>query len=452
MLVYQHTERHFAGRASPSEIKFEMKNKKPMNQLRNHKGERGAALVTALLLSTLLLAAGGTLVLTTAVTGTNAVDSTSEMQAYYAAEAGVARTLNVLRGNVQSNPAGTKATFRNVVSSPTLWSATSGNTITVATASGSSFRVTSIVDPDDLDGSIRTANPNYKPSRLQIQVAGFGSKNARKNMEVIVNRYTLSYDVNQLIQMPNESGDPINFNPGSSNVTSVSGVDADGNPLPTLPPFGVSNSDYTATNNIIDGCSADGTGCNGNGPKITPGDPAVLTAANTTNFLKSVTAARSFLYGTDGMMAAAVREGRYFSTGQAAIDSTGGLGASNPDGVFTFVDGDLVLSAPHGSATLSGQGTLIVTGTLTLDGNFNFNGVIMVLGAGRVLRSGGGNGNIYGAMFVAKFARTGADTDLFQAPTFDVSGGGTANIQYNSQEVDKAKQVGGHKVAAVREF
>lgn len=423
-----------------------------MNQQRNYKGERGAALVTALLLSTLLLAAGGTLVLTTALTGTNAVDSTSEMQAYYAAEAGVARTLNVLRGNVQSNPAGTRATFRNVVSNPTLWNATSGNVIPVATASGSAFQVTSIVDPDDLNGTIRAANPNYKPSRLQIQVAGFGSKSARKNMEVIINRFTLSYDVNQLIQMPNQSGDPIVFNPGSSNATKISGIDAFGNPLPTLPPLGVSNGDYTATNNIVDGCSADGTSCGGNGPNITPGDPAVLTGANTTDFLKSVTAARSFLYGTDGTMAAAAREGRYFSTGQAAIDSPEGLGAGNPNEVLTFVDGDLVLSAPHGGATLSGQGTLIVTGTLTLDGNFNFNGVIMVLGAGKVLRTGGGNGNIFGAMFVAKFDRTGADTDLFKAPTFDVSGGGTANIQYNSEEVDKAKQVGGHNIGAVREF
>jgi hypothetical protein len=428
-----------------------MKNKEP-NQLGNHQGERGAALITALLLSTLLLAAGGTLILTTALTGTNAVDSTSEMQAYYAAEAGVARTLNVLRGNVQSNPAGTKATFRNVVSSPNLWTATSGNTVTVATASGSSFRVTSIVDPDDLNGSIRTANPNYKPRRLQIQVAGFGSKNARKNMEVIVNRFSISYDVNQVIEMPNESGDPITFNPGSSNVTSISGVDAFGNPLPTLPPIGVSNADYTSTNNIIDGCSADGTSCNGNGPNVTPGDPVALTSSNTADFLKSVKAARSFLYGTEGMMAAASREGRYFTTGQSAIDSPDGLGASNPDGVLTFVDGDLVLGPPHGGATLSGQGTLIVTGTLTLDGNFNFNGVIMVLGAGKVLRSGGGNGNIFGAIFVAKFDRTGADTDLFKAPTFDVSGGGNANIQYNSEEVDKAKQVGGHRVAAVREF
>jgi hypothetical protein len=424
-----------------------MTNKEPKNQSGNRNGERGAALITALLLSTLLLAAGGTLILTTSLTGTNAIDSTSEMQAYYAAEAGVARTLNVLRGNVQSNPAGTRATFLNVVSSPTLWDVTSGNLITVANASSSSFQVTLIVDPDDRDGSIRAANPGYKPSRLQIRVAGFGSKSARKDMEVIVDRFTVNYAVNQVVTLPNESGDPINFNLGSSNVTSVSGVDAFGNPLPTLAPFGVSNSDYTATNNIIDGCYADGTNCGGSTANVTPGDPSVLTASNTPDFLQSVSAARSFLYGTDGMMNAAIAEGRYFATGQAAIDSPAGLGASNPDGVLTFVDGDFTL----GPGNPTGQGTLIVTGTLTLNGNFNFNGVIMVLGAGQVFRTGGGIGNIYGAMFVAKFDRTGADTDLFQAPTFDTSGGGIANIQYNSDMVDRARQSGGHKVAAVRE-
>ncbi len=77
-------------------------------------------------------------------------------------------------------------------------------------------------------------------------------------------------------------------------------------------------------------------------------------------------------------MNAAINQGRYFTTEAAAIGSTAGIGASNPDGVLTFVDGDLTL----GPGNPTGQGTLIVTGNLTLDGNFNFNGVIMVLGAG----------------------------------------------------------------------
>jgi hypothetical protein len=68
----------------------------------NKKGlrdERGMALITALLLSMMLLTAGGALILTTAMSATNAYDSTAETQAYYAAEAGLQATLNVLRGN-----------------------------------------------------------------------------------------------------------------------------------------------------------------------------------------------------------------------------------------------------------------------------------------------------------------------------------------------------------------
>jgi hypothetical protein len=55
-------------------------------------------------------------------------------------------------------------------------------------------------------------------------------------------------------------------------------------------------------------------------------------------------------------------------------------------------------------------------------------------------------------MYVANFAKTGADTDKFQEPTFNTNGGGTANIQYNSDAVDKAKSVGGHSVTGVREY
>src|SRR5262245_37328940 len=81
-----------------------MKSEKPNLFYKSHAVERGAALITTVLLSMLLLAAGGILILTSTMTSTTARDATAEMQAYYAAEAGVARTLEVLRGNVQSNP------------------------------------------------------------------------------------------------------------------------------------------------------------------------------------------------------------------------------------------------------------------------------------------------------------------------------------------------------------
>jgi type II secretory pathway component PulK len=115
-----------------------MRSQKPA--FKNRQNEKGAALITAVLLSLLLLAAGGTLILTTTMTGITARDSTAEMQAYYAAEAGVSRALEVLRGNVDSSPSGTRASFHNVVCTPTLWTATSGSSVNVAADTTRDFR------------------------------------------------------------------------------------------------------------------------------------------------------------------------------------------------------------------------------------------------------------------------------------------------------------------------
>ena len=413
------------------------------------RSERGAALITSVLLSLLLLAAGGTLILTATMTGITARDSTAEMQAYYAAEAGVAKVLEVLRGNVQSNPAGTRASFRNVVCSPNLWTTTSRAIINVNDAGSTRFQVTSIQDPDNLNTDEACNGPNaatYRPDRLTIKVLGLGPRDSRKNMELVMDRYTVDYAVNAVVTLPNGTGTPMSFALGGSNVTTTSGVDQSGTGE-TLAAYSVSNVDYNTTNNVIDGCNPDGTNC-GNGPNVTPGDPTILAENNTPSFLESVSSVRQFLYGSEGMMQTAINQGRYFTTQEAAKASAAGLGASNPDGVLTFIDGDLTL----GPGNPSGQGTLIVTGKLILDGNFNWNGVIMVLGEGDVLRSGGGVGNIFGAVFVAKFARTGADTDAFQAPIFNTNGGGTSNIQYSSNAVDMAKAVGGHAVHGVREL
>jgi hypothetical protein len=408
--------------------------------------ERGAALVTAILLSLLLLAAGGTLILTATMTGITARDSTAEMQAYYAAEAGVAQTLQVIRGNVESNPAGTRATFHNILCTPTLWTATSSNVVNVSTDGVSRFQVTDIMDPDNyLVKALKCADATYKPDRLRIRVKGFGVRDSMKNMEVIVDRYTLDYPVDSVITGRNQSGSSISFILGDSTVTTISGQDIDSGK--TIAAVAVDNADYQSVNNVIDGCDPDGSNC-GNGPNVTPEDPTVLESDNTPSFLETVAKTREFLYGSEGMEQVARNEGRYFTSGPAAIASAEGLGANSPDGVFTFVDGDLII----GPGEPSGQGLLIVTGNLTLKGDFQWNGIILVLGQGNVIREGGGHGDIFGALFIAKFNKTGADTDLFQSPTVNTNGGGSSNIQYSSTYVDMAKAVGGHAVKGVREY
>ena len=77
-----------------------MKRESKMNA-NNRAGERGAALVTMLLVSVLLLGAGGALIMTTMMSANNSVGSTAEMQAYYVAESGMQSALNVLRGNTK---------------------------------------------------------------------------------------------------------------------------------------------------------------------------------------------------------------------------------------------------------------------------------------------------------------------------------------------------------------
>lgn len=90
-------------------------NREEKRTVTDRRTERGAALVTVLLLATLILSAGGALVLTSTLSATNAIDSTAEMQAYYGAESGLQATINILRGNVYNDASTPNASFRAVV-------------------------------------------------------------------------------------------------------------------------------------------------------------------------------------------------------------------------------------------------------------------------------------------------------------------------------------------------
>src|SRR5260370_1931764 len=83
--------------------------------------ERGSALVIALLISTVLLVAGGALIQVTSMSAVNAYDSSAETEAYYAAEAGLQAALNSLRGNAAPSASAmpTGMTRINFTNSPT---------------------------------------------------------------------------------------------------------------------------------------------------------------------------------------------------------------------------------------------------------------------------------------------------------------------------------------------
>lgn len=409
---------------------------------RTKSGESGAALLTVLLVSTLLLAAGGTLVLVSTMTSRNAVDSTAEMQAYYGAEGGLQATLNVLRGNVApmtGMASGSKISFRNALTltASNLPTDSSGSarlsgwlnydytpsgaaradrvslTSNYSAQNGMAFSVV-VSDPDN------TPLASGEPSRLRLRVTGYGPKGARKQLELVVKRTNFDYEpVATIMMRSSDNGTPINFTTGTSAAKEYSGHDHSGTSI--LPAFG---------SNTVADAEIEEDAAN----KNTVADPisANFSTSALPTWLQSAAQARAFL---TTQKANAVSQGRYYST------FSGNSGTSSSP-AFTFVDGDCDLDG--------GAGLLIVTGNLEMKGNPSFEGLIVVLGTGTINRKGGGNGNIYGAITVASFDVNG--TGGFTAPSFNTSGGGNSTIQYDSVAVRKALNLGGPIVQGVREF
>jgi hypothetical protein len=399
-------------------------------------GERGAALVSVLLISTLLMTAGGVLLMTTSMSATAPLDAAAEMQAYYAAEAGLQRTLNVMR--TKDIPAGTmpsgakELTFRHIALNPTLknWLPFDGPTIEGAptTIIGANAFSVSITDPDDQSallglGKINT-NPTYVPNRLNIKLTGYGPKRSKKILNMIVVRGGLSgFQAPATITLVGGASVPHNnltFNTGDSNAARYTGNDAAGGA--GVSAFAVVVPDVVPTILGIEKPLSQVVG-----PPISvlgPTSPLPdIPPTPKPEWLETAQDTRDFVYGEEGLMRDAVNQDRYF-TEKPEVSAM-----SNPTQI-TFVDGDVDLGSGD-----QGAGLLVVTGKLTMKGNTSFKGVIFVLGEGSVERSGGGDGVISGGIVVAKFGRESGE---FEAPTFSTNGGGTSLLQYDSKAVSEA--------------
>lgn len=79
-------------------------NEDKARKMKNRDGEKGSAMVMALLISFLLLVASAAVLLESSMNTANVTDATADQQAYNAAESGIQSAINVLRGNVPPNP------------------------------------------------------------------------------------------------------------------------------------------------------------------------------------------------------------------------------------------------------------------------------------------------------------------------------------------------------------
>lgn len=409
-------------------------------------GERGAALITSILILAMLLGIAGTVILTTGLSAITSIDSTAEMQAYYGAESGLEATLNVLRGHVApdaSLPINTKIGFRNAIqlnrsNKPT-------DTSTVARLSAwlpydASGRVTpvgatfsysiTLTDPDDPAGTELAADPNYKPRRLLVQSVGYGPRGAIKQMELAVERVHFELDANAALAMRSADDDisTMTFTIGDSAAKQYSGHDATGSE-PALPAFAVTS--------MVDKVMAEAAITKGS--TVEPEQVRLVDISSLPEFLQTADNARSFLNYMQGVSRSM---GRLYP-------SLSGYAGSSSLPQLTFVNGDCTLDG--------GAGLLIVTGKLLMNGSPNFNGIILVLGNGYVARDGSGNGNVLGTTYVAKFARSwpaseNAQPHPFLAPTFITNGAGTSKLLFDSPSIAAAKLVLGTIVRDVREY
>ena len=262
-----------------------------------------------------------------------------------------------------------------------------------------------------------------EPRRILVDVTGFGPRAAVKKMQMMVGRLVLDYAPQGTIAIRGADDQTLmNFSDGNSNPHSYSGnPPAGGAPISA---FAVTNTpDYDMIKNI------------GN----VTGNPAVqkVPLAQLPPWLQNANSARSLL---NSLESAAHAQNRYFTT----ANQPASIGTSAAP-VFTFVNGDLDIGVAGGA------GLLVVTGTLTGRGSTAFDGLILVLGGGMVIRDGGGNGDTLGAMAIARFDRNTIGGP-FLAPTFDTNGGGNSNVQYDPDAVKKALDLAGRSIIAMREY
>jgi hypothetical protein len=228
---------------------------------------------------------------------------------------------------------------------------------------------------------------------------------------------------------------------GNSNAKTYSGVDNAGL-LAAKPTLAVSGHDVTTVQTAYaskPGSIAD--------PKFNaldlPNDPAPAgtTKVPTPWFLQTADNARTFLAQSEAMANSCAAPGSPCPKRGVVLTSLNGSAGSLTVPQFTIVKGDCTL--------VSGSGLLIVTGNLYFNGpGPNFNGIILVLGTGRLVKSGGGNRNVYGSIMIARFGATGG----FLEPTFDYSdGGGSSNLQYDSTADHNSIVMAGTKVLGVIE-
>lgn len=471
------------------------------HEISSRKGERGAALLTTLLVSMLLLTAGGALILTTTMSATNSVDASAETQAFYAAEAGLQESLNVLRGNV-ATPAFTFKTAGTAAAGNKSGDATSysrlSNWLTYSTSYTDRVTLTSNYSP--LNG-LAYSVAVYQPDAESVAAPGAAPKTDNFNKSDLrpgatpeatpsnhqwhcghcswqyshhpscthkhctapngTGRATVD-DTRLLVQSTGYGPKgavknmemiikrtTFDYDNAASAITLMGPAD---NSAPVTMNITQDGDKHFTGNDLFGGSSTliSAFGLSSAGAK-TAADTYIATLHDSGKPVESPktvlldsTNTPSWLATADDarvflteLQTQAIMMGRYFTTASPPAETTYG---SDGAPVFTFVDGNFTVPAGK-----KGGGLLVVTGTLEMQKDAVWDGLILVMGddpsgtASKFKLTQDGHAKVYGALVVAPFHRAAVTGTDYLGAYFDTSlGGHDAEFKYDSGEVRDA--------------
>lgn len=129
----------------------------------------------------------------------------------------------------------------------------------------------------------------------------------------------------------------------------------------------------------------------------------------------------------------------------------GAMSATNP--MTIVVNGDLTFTGWHNT----GYGLLLVTGQFTYDPDASWDGIILVIGAGKIYSHQTGSGQFLGALFLARTLDASNNplpgTSAPVAPFFDFTAASVSNgVSYSSCWVQASQPTNGYRILSFHEL
>jgi hypothetical protein len=301
------------------------------------------------------------------------------------------------------------------------------------------------------DGTHLTDVPNSNPQVLEITALAVLPNGSQKMVQYLVAPTPVNLNFNAGLTL---EGNNVQFTvPNSSNFW-VKGNDqySAGSCNPgsgVVTAAGYTNNSDSSQSNILSAIQSgpspipDWRGNYTNGVAPTPDVSAVTLSGN----LQTVAGLNALVQTiTQNADVPPITPGGPLSDSNNFMPST--MSSTNP--MTIVVNGDLTINGWHHV----GYGLLLVTGVLTFDPDASWDGIILVIGKGKLYSHQSGSGQFNGAVFLAQTVdSSGNPLSSLGSPNFDfTSSSGSNGIYYSSCWIQAAMPNSGYKILSFHEI